>query len=355
MRRIADFASRFQLTPKALLALACVAGLAVLPNAVARGQDSETPTPKKKKLEALPVESVVLETKDGLQMEADYYPSWKAEENGGGKDVVPIILLHAWKGSKADLAKLAWDLHGLDYGSGNSLQKRGHAVIVPDLRGHGKSTVIKMGQESRSIDQSLMKKSDFEAMKLQDLEAVKRFFIEKNNDGKLNIEKLCVVGADMGALVAMDWTIHDWAAPRLLTGKQGQDVKAMVLISPPMNFKGLSAGNALNTFAAPPLQTDVSVLVIAGQEKGGRAWEDAQRIFKKIGQTRPKPPTDPDEAARSQDLFLDGLKTSLQGTKILEDRKLEAQVTYDIGQFIELRLMSKKTPWAMRKSVLGGE
>ena len=296
----------------------------------------------------------MLETKDGLQMEADYYPSWRAEEKegNGGKDVVPIIMLHAWKGSRADFARLATNLHGLDR---NDPHRLGYAVIVPDLRGHGKSTVIKVGQEPHSIDQALMKKSDFEAMVLQDMEAVKKFLIEKNNEGKLNIEKLCVVGADMGALVAMDWTVHDWAVPRLLTGKQGQDVKAMVLISPPMNFRGLSAGVSLNAFAAPPLSSDVSVLVIAGREKGGKAFEDAQRIFKKLGQTRPKPPTDPDEAAQKQDLFPDWLDTSLQGTKILEDRKLEARVTADIEQFIVLRLVAKKYPWAMRKSPLGGE
>jgi pimeloyl-ACP methyl ester carboxylesterase len=357
MHRIAVFRSHPRLGPRALVALVCITSFGFISTSRAIGQDTDTGAAKKKGPEALEKEPVVLETKDGLQLECDYYPSWRAEEKegNGGKDVIPIIMLHAWKGSRADFAKLAWDLHGLDYGSGNSLQKRGHAVIVPDLRGHGKSTVIKMGQESRTIDQSLMKKSDFDAMVLQDLEAVKKFLIEKNNEGKLNIEKLCVVGADMGALMAMDWTVHDWAAPRLLTGKQGQDVKAMVLISPPMNFKGLSSGAALNAFAGPPLSTDVSVLVIGGQEKGGRAWEDAQRIFKKIGQTRPKPPTDPDQAAQSQDFFLDGLKTSLQGTKILDDRRLEAQVAYDIGQFIELRLMAKKFPWAMRKSALGGE
>jgi hypothetical protein len=117
-----------------------------------------------------------------------------------------------------------------------------------------------------------------------------------------------------------------------------------------MNFRGITLAPALN---APTVQTELSVLIIVGEEKGGKALADAQSIHKRIGQTRPKPPSDPQVAAETQDLFFDRLKTSLQGTKILEDRMLESQVAFDIGQFIELRLVKKKFPWALRKSALG--
>ncbi len=60
----------------------------------------------------------------------------------------------------------------------------------------------------------------------QDLEACKSFLMDKNNAGELNINKLCVVGVEMGAVVAVDWAAWDWHWPRLATGKQGQDVKA---------------------------------------------------------------------------------------------------------------------------------
>ena len=90
-------------------------------------------------------------------------------------------------------------------------------------------------------------------------------------------------------------------------------------------------------------------------KKGARRLRTLSEFSKSSAKRRPKPPTDPDEAAQKQDLFPDWLDTSLQGTKILEDRKLEARVTADIEQFIVLRLVAKKYPWAMRKSPLGGE
>ena len=38
----------------------------------------------------------------------------------------------------------------------------------------------------------------------EDMRAVKDFLWERNNAGQLNIDKLCIVGADMGASVALD-------------------------------------------------------------------------------------------------------------------------------------------------------
>ncbi len=282
--------------------------------------------------------SVQLETRDGLQMELTYYASTKVKDKKG-TDVVPIVMLHGWKASSADMAGLAL-----------SMQMLGHAVIVPDLRGHGKSTRIR--NDAKPIDQALMKKADFDAMVFQDMEAVKRFLIEKNNAQELNIEKLCVVGADMGALVAMNWAVLDWSIPDLLTGKQGKDVKALVLISPPLNFHGVSTAAAL---ASPTIKTVLSVLIIVGAEKGaGKAHDDAQRINKLLAAVRPKPPTDAEEFRKNPpDLFFDELKTTLQGTKILEDRRLGAQVSGDIAQFIDLRLAGKRFPWSMRSDPHG--
>ena len=309
-------------------------GLAAFPSVApssARADDAAAPAAKPKKLPD--PEAIELTTRDGLKLEATYYGS------NLGKNAVPIIMLHGWKGSGTDFDKLARDM-----------QLLGHAVIVPDLRGHGKSTKIVVGDDERTIDQTMMNRGDFEAMVEQDVEAVKKYLMTKNNAGELNIEKLCVVGSDMGAVVAVNWAIKDSAHPRLLTGKQGQDVKALVLISPPMNFRGIPL---VRTLGSPIIQHELSILIIAGAEKGGKPYADAQAIFKRLSRARPNEPTTPEEIRKNKDLFFVPLKTSLQGTQILLDKTLQATVSADVGQFIDLRLVQKKFPWTMRKSPLG--
>ena len=69
------------------------------------------------------------------------------------------------------------------------------------------------------------------------MKAVKDFLWERNNAGELNIDKLCVVGAEMGASVALNFALADALdqdSNRVLRPdyKLGRFVKALVLISP---------------------------------------------------------------------------------------------------------------------------
>ena len=150
-------------------------------------------------------EDVTLTTSDDVEIKATFYPS--NIEKKKRKDAVPVIALHASKGDRGDCRALAIYLQSL-----------GHAVITPDLRGHGESKV-------NGVDANRLRAGDIELMVNQDMEAIKRFLKKKNNQQQLNIEKLCVVGAEMGATVAINWAATDWMYEKLPTGKQGQDVK----------------------------------------------------------------------------------------------------------------------------------
>lgn len=288
------------------------------------GKEEEPPEP----------EDVELQTTDGVSLQATYYGSLV------GKNAVPVILLHGFKGDRRDFDELAL-----------FLQQAGHAVIVPDLRGHGESTKMQRPGSgvSMTMSPSSLRKDDIIAMSAKDgdLEAVKRFLMKKNNAGELNIEKLCVVGAEMGATVALNWTALDWSWPALATGKQGQDVKALVLISPQWAYKGVPITAAANT---PAVRSELSIMIIVGKGDSSSS-RDAARIYKALEKFRPAPPEDPKEAAEKQDLFFDRPNTTLGGTKLLGEKSLK--INPRIERFIDLRLAQKKMPWSDRSTKAG--
>ncbi|MBX3411351.1 MAG: alpha/beta fold hydrolase [Pirellulales bacterium] len=281
-------------------------------------------------------ENVALVTDDRLTLQATYYPGVDAASRG--KDIVPVILLHGFKGNRNEWADLATMLQTQRSADDKPI---GHAVIVPDLRGHGESIYIEGRPRPLEVDR--LRPEDFKNMVRFDLEAVKKFLMAKNNAGELNIEKLCVVGADMGAVVGANWAAADWSWPVLAGQKQGRDVKALAMISPPRDFKGLNTYQAIEH---PALQREISILVAVGQGNQ-RSLTDARSIYARLEKTHPAPP--PAEAATLKTLFFDPHDTSLQGTKMLgENLNLEV----NLQQFITLRLVNQPFPWRDRSSVL---
>ncbi len=205
-------------------------------------------------------------------------------------------------------------------------------------------------------------------MVFSDMEALKDFLREENNSGNLNIEKLCVVGAEMGASVALTWTQLDWSRPPVGIHKLGQDVKALVLISPEWSTPGLpmkpvltksnasfpltdpllisAAKKGAITFKYPQamdLRREVSVLIVAGSKGNPRAVRDARRLHTMLKRYHPDPPEK--DRAKKQDLYYGTLDTSLQGTRMLGKRLgLEGY----IETFIDRRLVAQPFPWQRR-------
>jgi alpha-beta hydrolase superfamily lysophospholipase len=226
------------------------------------------------------------------------------------------------------------------------LARAGHAVIVPDLRGHGQSTQVKRGTQSGTIDQATMRKADFDAMVLIDMERIKKFLIAENNAGKLNIRKLCVVGAELGAAVAVNWAALDWSWPPLATGPQGQDVNGLVLITPIWSHKGMTIVPATKQ---PSVQGSISTMIIVG-DKDSANMNDARRLHQILQKFHDEPP--PNQAAEKKDLFFVMPKTSLQGTKMLSEKSLgltgSDRSPGPILEFIQLRLVNRRMEWSNR-------
>ena len=245
-------------------------------------------------------EDLVLNTADGLELTLTYYPGTK------GKETIPIVLLHMWKQSRNDYKDFALTLQGM-----------GHAVVVPDLRGHGESTHLKGARRDETLKAASLPPAQFTAMVTQDLKAVKDFLWERNNAGELNIDKLCVVGAEMGASVALNFALADvWDQDRNRVirsdYKLGRFVKALVLLSPEPTSHGLPLKAAS---ANSVVQHDIAMMILVGKQNP-KALERANRIYglfekshvELIGDTK----------IDKCNLFFLRVDTSLQGTKLLE-------------------------------------
>lgn len=289
----------------------------------------------KKEKEIPPPEDVVLTTADGLELTVTYYPGAK------GKQTIPVVLLHMWKQSRNDYKELA-----------TALQSQGYAVVVPDLRGHGDSKHVKGGHKDEKLDAATLSPMQFGQMVSKDMMAVKEFLWQQNNAGELNIDKLCVVGAEMGASVALDFALadavdQDHNRVQRAEYKVGRFVKALVLISPEPSFRGLSIREAT---AYPAVQREIPMLIIVGKQDS-KALQEAKRIHSVFEKFHPEPTGDTvSEKNDKRTLFFIKLDTSLQGTKLL-DPKFNVQAL--IGDFMYRRLTkcedSKDWTWSERK------
>ena len=298
-----------------------LAGLAALSSPVI-AQDAEGKVPP-------PREMAVL-CRDMTNIVCTFYAGTK------GKDSTPIILLHDHKGNRRDLEALAISLQTL----------LGAAVIAPDLRGHGDSPVIKAITKAPSVD--AFGKPEFEAMIEQDLEAVKKFLVQENDGGRLNIDKLCLVGIGAGGGVASLWGVKDWSWKVLTSGKQGQDVKALVLISPSPNYRGLNIaqGLSLKVNSSDRFRTAAAVMIIAG-ENDSKAKSEAASVAALFKQGRTKEETDRANVETCT-LFTEYEPTKLQGTKLVGETSLN--VDKKIAAFIQLRVADKPTTWQKRSN-----
>jgi pimeloyl-ACP methyl ester carboxylesterase len=271
-----------------------------------------------------PVE-IELATDDGFLLKATYYPGPSSEKTA------PILMLHEYKGNRNVFRPLAL-----------ALQEKGHAVLAADLRGHGGSTKFlhPLTGQAGELLAADMKRGDFEAMVRFDVETLRRFLREKNNARELNLNSLCIIGAEMGALVAAIWTANDWSAPPLPGGKQGQDVKALVLLSPPWTFQSIPIRQGLGH---PLVRTSVSGLIMAGG-RGIDAARDARRVYNDLESYHPRRENPADD-----DLFFVTQDTSLQGTQLLTAPDLDAAAP--ILEFIKRRVADPSYPWSARISL----
>ena len=282
-----------------------------------------------KKKEIPPSESINIETKDRVSLKCEWYPGVNE------KDTVPIILLHDWASNRSTSM----------VGLAASLQKEvGCAVIVPDWRGHGESTQV-VGAANR-LDHNEFGNLEITSMG-QDIETCKKFLMGKNNEGKLNINMLCVVAAHNMTPHALTWAVGDWSFPPLGGKRQGQDVKAVVLLSPIRKFKNF---NITNVVRAPVLadgnQPGITTCLIwdARSTESDREASAIEKMMLKTLGPQPNKGSDPVKYWTSRRLFswpVESAGTAEVGEELLAGQHSEG-VKAALIEFINKKFVEQK-------------
>ena len=191
--------------------------------------------------------------------------------------------------------------------------------------------------EEKTFDRDRLGGKEIFGMVL-DVEDVKKYLLERNNKGEVNIELLTVIGTDVGAMVAINWAQADWNAPRLGTFKQGQDVKVLILLSPLQSYKGVTTKKSV---AHPAVRSQLGMLIFAGTE--AKHYRDAKQMYSMVDRFHRDPEVD--------DLKMVELDTALEGVRILTS-PLGNGVANAMARFINDRLVKRQDryPWSDRTS-----
>jgi pimeloyl-ACP methyl ester carboxylesterase len=268
--------------------------------------------------EAVAVEpkEMSINTEDGVAIKFSYYAS-------GTPESVPVILLHGGGGKRDDLRVVA------EY-----LSAQGHSVVLPDLRGHGESTEQTKGGRTITLSHKTQNRNDIASMVTHDMTKLWNFLLKENNDKVVNIKKLCVVGVDMGAIVALNFAAKNYTEKDYRNQTRGKDVKALVLVSPPSAYRGASYNEAVKQ---PCFKGEISSLVVVGEEGSAEKTNAKQLegILAKFAGAAAN--------AKEKPVLYAGLKTKLQAAQLLSNPQLKLMGALD--GFIRTRLFEKAIPW----------
>jgi pimeloyl-ACP methyl ester carboxylesterase len=279
-------------------------------------------SPKKKDDPKLKPRPVSLKTKDGLKLRSYYFPSDK------GKEAIPVLVVHEWQGQASPYVKMYL-----------ALREAGCAVLALEYRGHGGSReYVDLRGETKEFNLTTMSKTDVNKIILGDMEAAKAFLKEENNEGRLNLNAMVVVGVREGCVIGANWAARDWTFKPVGALKRGQDVKALVMVSPSKLVKGVSIDPVL----ANPMIMSLPIMVVSGS--GGADAADADRIIKRIEVFKKRV-----GRGIAEGLEVETVKTSLSGPALVNEapKVIPAIVNFILDQ---IKVSDEQHAWVERDS-----
>jgi pimeloyl-ACP methyl ester carboxylesterase len=275
----------------------------------------------------LPPEDKTLISKTGIQLKITYFPS------DAGEDAPVAVLMHGKAGNR-----LVWK----DFAT-RLQQETNFAVITVDLSGHGESG-------SRTSKPSSNKKGEIkpieaQAMVADDIETVKRFIFDEHEKQNLNMAKLVLVGADLSAALAVAYADMDWQKKRYDDAPifeqqtpKGEDVKALILLSPEEHVPGLTVSQSASRLKRLGLPVMIGVSKADALDKGS-----AKKLYDNFA---PKKGFEPDK----QYVYLVEYEGKLRGTDLLgqESQKVETNML----NFLDKHVTPLPIEWRDRRSRL---
>lgn len=270
-------------------------------------------------------EDKTLTAKDGASIAITYYKST------AGQDASVLVMLHGKGGNR-----LIWKSHA------EGFQKNDYAVVAVDLRGHGESAGATGGAATgKKNDSSSPKARDYAAMVAGDMEAVKKFLFEEHQKKQLNMNKLGIIASDMSTPVAIAYLELDWEkkpyddAPTLSQQTpRGQDVQALVLLSPEATAPGVNVSRSLGVIRV----LDRSVMLGVGS-KNKADLTAANKMYELLA---------PKKEEQTQ-IEIHRYDTPLEGTNLLGKN---LGVEKHMLDFLNKHLKDRKSDWRDRRSKL---
>jgi pimeloyl-ACP methyl ester carboxylesterase len=283
----------------------------------------------------------VLQTDDNWGIYTTYFPA-PGDREAFTKEAPVVILLHGDKQNRL--------VYEGPRGLATRLQQEGCAVITVDLRKHGQSTnVAQVGGDSapstRSTEASIQA-SDYRNMVEFDLEVVKRFIQQQHQAKKLNMRKLGIVAAGSSVGVAAAFADSDWnkepyddAPSNDMKTPRGQDVRAIVFLSPPARVKGLSLAESITDIRNP--DWNIAFMTLYG--KANRTdKKDAESLYKKLSGT---------SKTSADRMYLVPVNVPSRGTDLLGIRDIDTEGA--ICKFFKKHLFDlRDSEWRDRQSRL---
>lgn len=276
-----------------------------------------------------------LSAADGWPIHITYY------ESSGGKESPVVVLIPSAEGidDAASRTRKVWD------SVARVLQKQGFAVVAADLRKHGDS--VPLVEESERAKVTKLNQADYALMATQDMEAIKEFLVKEHQSEKLNVRKLGIAAAGSSCMVVSAFALNDWLkmpwpdAPTLAARTpKGQDVRAIMMLSPKTPVRGINTTAIAKGIADPAKGIAVNVFYNSTDRAETKA---AQTVFKFLELKNS------DDDARK--LFGEAGDKKYSAEGFLQD-KAKTAMEKNVADFFDKYVKQREDPWKSRTSAL---